>query len=684
MKKNRVVKNAVSPNINQTRNVIEISIDNKIKVSGSAEGAVRFSKPLPITNNKEQLNGSKYDIKSMDISAYKGLVTIDHSDSIKDIVGKVIGLRKEKSKVTIDGINFAVEQSALAWWSMEMLLSGFVTDFSIETIGPWPDDDGIYFDSQLVGLSMVIVGNNKLATVSALSEKVLNSARSKGLSIDGLENYLGLDKNKVILDNEDMKYATIKNTRDFAVTVSYKNVAGDDTKVELKPGETVDVSEDQADDAKSQIDGAKKPAEAPATKPVTAPAPEVKDEALATALEIAMAPITKKLEKMEKTIFDNSAREPEFKKVNAVKVEGELKAMNYRERAGKQINYAWDFLKAGNQEAGKKLNAINEYHMDLLKEEGKVDNVITISDFGNFVISPELLKDIEGHRSNFTSLLSKLEFRETLSLQMAWLKRSGDISMTEVEKCDDDADGNLKPISEYTAEINTANLHELAAVTPVCNAATRFLAVDLIGDVTQGYRNDYDRKRAQLFIVRCQQAVNSTGFKIPYNGTSDVSTLQSWIQTWVKAQEEIMGGTFIFSQKTYGELLLRAIAAGISGPLSGLFTTGDQPMIAGSPYIIVPNELLPALNTSGTKSFTVEGAAVTIDQAVFYVELSTFSGRTSGGLSFDLSTEAAYEVNQTVKSAFQRNELILRGSFFRNGAIRDDAKVSSMYAAGVS
>ena len=59
---------------------------------------------------------------------------------------------------------------------------------------------------------------------------------------------------------------------------------------------------------------------------------------------------------------------------------------------------------------------------------------------------------------------------------MAWLARSGDINMQEVEHCDDGADGN-KPLTIFS-RIQTSNLHELAAVTPVCDAATRFLAVE--------------------------------------------------------------------------------------------------------------------------------------------------------------------------------------------------------------
>jgi hypothetical protein len=109
--------------------------------------------------------------------------------------------------------------------------------------------------------------------------------------------------------------------------------------------------------------------------------------------------------------------------------------------------------------------------------------------------------------------------------------------------------------------------------------------------------------------------------------------------------------------------------------LASLFTTGDQAQIVGTPYIVVPNELMPTLGSSDTKQFTVEGTVVNITNSVFYLDLSTFTGRTSGGLNYDLSTQAAYEVGGETRSAFQRNELVLRGSFFRGGAVKDEDKV---------
>lgn len=601
------------------------------------DGYIDFPGGLPITDDSEQRNGTKYDIKSMDISEYKGNLTANHSMDIQEIIGKVKGIKKQINKVIIDGIQFAVKENALALYAYNMLKGGYLTDFSIETFGPWPDEDGVYHNSKLIGLSAVVVGNNRSARINEVEQIALNSleeAKKIGLNTKEVEN-LCYNKAKVI------------------------------------------------NNSKNNMEEDKKPVVEPVAKPEPTPTPPVATaEQLETIVKNAVAPFAEKVKELEQKVFDNSAKEPSFKK--DVKVSNELGSMSYKQRHGKQIGYAWEMLKNNFAEAGQKLADINKFHLEKLQEAGIVENTITIADMGNFVISPELLSDIEGHRSDFSPLISKLDYRETLSLQMAWLSRSGDISMTEVETCDDGANGNLKPISEYSATINTSNLHELAAVTPVCNAATRFLAADLLADVAAGYRNDYDRKRAQLYIARLQQAVNSTGNVVTYATTSDVNALKSFVDTWGLMTEEIANGTFIFNQRTYAELVKRIVGAGISGPLAGVFTTGDQPMLLGRPYVVVPNELLPDLNTAGTKSFTVEGVSVSINRAVFYTDLSTFTGRTSGGLMYDLSTEAAYEDGATVKSAFQRNELVLRGSFFRGGAVKDTDKVVAMGAPGVS
>lgn len=663
---------------------------NAIKVIG--EDTILFSKPVVITDNSEMWSGAKYDIPSLDISEYKGKLTADHRDLIQNILGNVIGLRKVANrKVTIDGLRLAVKENPLADYTKRMMMAGFITDFSIETIGPWPDDDGVFKNAKLVGLSVVVTGNNKQAHINQIAEQTMETAKKNGLDVSLFAQALKfpIDKDYPISDNNVDMFVTVKNTKDFAITIKYKNAAGDEVTQELKPGGTCDISTDQKEAVEKQLNDATPPTTPPVTpdEPVkpNAGGDDDSDEKVTSAVNKAVAPLLDAFKALEQKTFDNSAKEPEFKKAKAAAVTTELSGMNYRERHAKQINYAWDWLKGGNAEAQLKLTDINKFHLEKLQEKDVVSNAVTLGDFGNFVISPELLTDIEGHRSNFSDILAKFPFRDTLSLQMAFLKRSGDINMQEVEMCDDGADGNLKPISEYGATIETSNLHELAAVTPVCNAATRFLAVDLLGDVSAGYRNDFDRKKAQLIIARLQQAVDATGNTQTYATTSDVNALKSWVSAMTRMQEEVMGGVYIFNQKTYGELLSRAIGAGINTDTGfGLFSTGDQKQILGNSYVVVPNELMPSLNTAETKTFQVEGVNVSITKGVFYVDPATWSGRTSGGLNYDLSTEAAYEDGEVVKSAFQRNELVLRGSFFRGGVIRDEDKVVALGAPGVS
>ena len=100
--------------------------------------------------------------------------------------------------------------------------------------------------------------------------------------------------------------------------------------------------------------------------------------------------------------------------------------------------------------------------------------------------------------------------------------------------------------------------------------------------------------------------------------------------------------------------------------------------------MLVPNDLLPTLNTTETKSFEVHGSPVTIDTAVFYGDLRTFTGRTSGGLKYDVDGSASYEIDGVTYSAYQRNEVVLRGSFFRGGVVKDPSVIASIPAVAVS
>ena len=373
------------------------------------------------------------------------------------------------------------------------------------------------------------------------------------------------------------------------------------------------------------------------------------------------------------------ATAPEFKKdENSVAVAD----LDWKERYNKQVNAAWEAFRAGSIEARKTLNEINEVNLGALKEAGIAKNSMTIASMGNFVIPPEMYREIIGKRTDYTAIINATNWRETDSLEFAWLKRNGDIDMQNVALCDDGEDGNLKPISEYTAEPVTSKLEEMAAVTVVCNAATRFFAVDLLADVAAGYRNDYDRKRAQLVIARLEQAVAESGQSVDYAPTTDTEAMVAWLQAIAEISDATVNGTLVFNNKTFAQLKAHALEAGVNGPLSHIFTDGEIPQIFGTPFIVVPNDLMPTIESDDAIAFTVDGENVPITHAVFYADLSEFVGYTSGGLQYDVATEASYEVNGTVRSAYQRNELVLRGSFFRGGAVKDTSRVSGIKQLG--
>ena len=667
------------------------------------EGVISFPNGLVITDTTEQRNGTVYDIESLDITEFNGTVTIDHDDSVEKVVAKVEGTRKVNDSVIIDRIVYAVKESPLARLVYNLTKSGFVTDFSTETYGP-PATNGFYYNSALVGLSEVVTGNNKSARIVANSlEESINDGFSKEEVEEEFKQALGEEevevdetaeikstetdeitnptKDEEIKTNKkeetnEMKFVTIKNSRSFAVKVAYNNAAGDAVETTVAPDATIDVAEDQKAAVEEQIAKAEDPT-------VAEEAAKVQENKVAEMIKNALGAKDQEIADL-KAAFNKLAEAPAFKKAGEA-AENKFGEMGWKERYQKQVNAAWDYLKGGNIEAGRILNDINAVNLEALKAAEKVENTMTIADFSNFVIAPEMLTQIVGQRNDYTAIINATEWQETNSLEFAWIKRVGDIDMKNVAFCDDGADGNLKPISEYETEDKVSKLEELAAVTPVCTAATRFLAVDLLGDVARGYRNDYDRKRAQLVIARLEQAVEETGASRAYN-TSATGTgkVEVWLDAMTDLSDSTVNGTFIFNSRTYSELRKAALAAGPNGPLADILLSGEVRTVWGQPYVVVPNDLLPTLGAGDTRTFQVEGANVVINHAVFYADLGEFTGRTSGGLQYDLSTDASYEVNGVVRSAYQRNEMVLRGSFFRGGAVKDASKVAGVLSGAAS
>lgn len=673
------------------------SLEPNTFVADDATGTLNFPMGQVVSDDTVQRSGTHYDIETMDLSEFNGSVTADHVDMIQSVIAKT-KLTKRGNQVIMNSLQFCVNEDPFAQIAYDKYKGGYVKDFSIETYGSPPDETGLMTNSKLVGLSAVVTGNNKSATINTLVKQSLATARDHGLDISQAEEALGVkadepkpkEAEQLNTGKDDMKFVTKKNSREFAVEITYKNAAGDEVKTELAPGATIDLAEEQAEAFDKQLSEAKDPAAD------TKQAEAIK-KAVETALEAQDAKNKERFDEMEKNLLEATSKEPEFKKggeKNHLKdTDKELAAMDWEERTAQQIESARLMLTNHSIDAQEDLNRINKFHVEALKEKGVVKNSVNLSSFGNFVTSPELLTEIEGVRSDYSPLVDAVGFTETLSLQMAWLKRNGDIAMQEVGTPANptntlgtiDVPEGLKPISTYSATPQVSNMMEVAAVTPVSNAATRFLAVDLLSDVAGGYRTAYQKMLAQIVVARLQQAVTATGNHVPYHLDTAVNGLVSLVNAVKTIANSTANGTFIMGVSTEWELFAQALRANLTGDSLGLFQKGPNGMtFMNRPYVVVPDDILPPINSTTTLSFTVEGVSVTIDQAIFYADLSTISGRVSGGLNYSLSTEAAYEDSGVVKSAFQRDELLLRGYFYRNAAVRNNAKVGSVYAAGIS
>ena len=170
---------------------------NEIKAESVDESVVLFSEPLYIVGTRErQWNGTIYDLNTTDITQWDGTITADHSDKLTDVIGKAINLQKRADGITISGIKYAIKENPLAVLAKNLLLGGFATGFSCETIGPDPDDDGIWHNHALCGLSQVSHPNDKLAYA------VISNSREEAKKLGWKENKVNDMFNTYIIKNK--------------------------------------------------------------------------------------------------------------------------------------------------------------------------------------------------------------------------------------------------------------------------------------------------------------------------------------------------------------------------------------------------------------------------------------------------------------------------------------------------
>ena len=736
------------------KNQLQVSVSGFVD---EGDGVVSFPNGLTITDDTVMRSGTRYDIESLDIDNYQGQLTADHIDSLETLIGKVSGVVKEGNRIAIKSIKYAVNSSAKARLAYDLLREGISNSFSIETIGPYPDSaDPVFRSHELVGLSQVVVPNNYNAKVNQFNEIVHNSlerSQQDGLDISGIESeiYSSVElKSSEAIKEEDMTKKEELNASEKLEEVKTEEavvendaaeteVAEDEAKLdeeakveaeeeseteseeesedeveeekESEDESEQDEDEDQADDEETEEsedeesddteeseEEAKQENQTNKNEEKLEMTAEQIAEIVANAVKAEVGSLKEDMaaaKELAQNAFDAQAKEPEFKTVAAAdtKEENGYEGLSADELFSKQLNAAVAVERLGSVEARQTLHDINALNLQSLKDEKIVNAALTLEDLGNFVIAPELFKEIEGVRTDYTAILNATQWKETKSLEFAWLTRTQDINMSNVaigalgdvyspdtiDGTDEtkQSDKRLKPISMPGYGTNSDKLEEMAAVTPISINVIKFAAVDILSDVAEGYRNDYDRKRAQLVIARLQQAVNLTGNRQNY----DVSEgLDVWALVVSKLSDVTTVGTLLFNNKTLALLKSQAIKSQNTAILAEV-ASGS---ILGTPFIVVPNDLMPTLNTTETRTFEVQGSPVTIDTAVFYGDYRTFTGRTSGGLKYDVDGSASYEIDGTVYSAYQRNEIVLRGSFFRGGVVKDPTMIAGIPAIAVS
>ncbi len=731
--------------MDKTKNQLQISVSNGSFVD-KGDGEISFPQGLTITDDSVMRSGTRYDIGTLDISNYAGQLTGDHVDSLGTLIGKTIGVVKEGNRIAIQGIKYAVKQNPYARLAYDLLVGGFSNSFSIETIGPWPNEqDNTYYAHELVGLSQVVVPNNYNATINQFNEIVHNSlerSQQDGLDITGVEakilSKVTFVKSEAVKEESMTKEEKEKLAVEEAAKIEAENAVAEKAKQDAAEEVAAQAAEEakvkaEADakaeeeakaeaEAKAEVEAqaeadakqaAEKVAEEEAKVAQDAAEAKEKEEAeakaqaeadaeqelnknkenlemtkeeiaeiVASSVAAALKPVQDELtaaKELAQNALDAQAKEPAFKKEEVIV--NSYDGMSEEQLFSKQLNAAVAAERMQSIEGRTTLNEINARNLQALKDAKILSAAVSLEDLGNFVIGPELYNQVATARTDFSVLVDATNWKETQSIEFGWLTRSSDIDMQSVALgVFGDAPGandRLKPVSTPAYGAHTDKLEEMAAVTPISINVIKFAAADILADVAEGYRTDYDRKRAQLVVARLQQAVNQTGNKFVFDMSEG---LVGWAAVTSLISDATTVGTLIFNNKTLTALKGMALT-NYNGSILAEISNGT---ILGTPFIVVPNSLLPTLNTTETKTFKVYGANVTIDQAVFYGDLRTFTGRSSGGLKYDVDGSASYEIGGVVYSAYQRNEIVLRGAFFRGGVVKDTSVVASIPANAVS
>lgn len=652
---------------------------NSAALSEQDEYLVLFDTPQVITNGTVQKDGSFYDISSLDVSGFTGKVYGDHFYGYKDVLGTIVGLRKDESApnggaITIDGIRFAKNHPD-ALLARDLVVQNLL-ELSIGTIG-YTDDDGKRTDHRLIDLSIVGMGNNDYTTVNM---RELAAQNGFDLSNYKLTEVTSM-KTKVNSADEPKKDGQPDTQQGQQVTEAPAN-PGTDPQIKVDPN----------------AEPVREPAVAPqpAVEPAKAPAeqqPGNADNSVSRADFDALKALLTNMSTPAKpqaggTIETNSLQ-------TGSPVSDKVKNMKAGERLYKQIT-----LERSGQKQSAEYEAINAANLEDLVAHNYMDD--TDASVGGLVPPYQLLDKITGCTTSYDKLLSQFGFNE-MGLTYGWNQRVGDIEFTPLDYCAPSDE------SDFETELQTRTQERLATHTVICNKVTRFSPTNVVNMVAQRYQVAYKKALAAQFIAELQVAVTKREAGLTRTGGTNIAADPNGSQAYPGSGQEARltalagvfdslldcadNGLLLMNASTASKLIidLGVTATGASGS-DGQVSVRNYDRLAnalGAPIVIVPRDLLPTLGSGSTVTIPRSanaGGNVTVNQAIFYLESQNWQGVTNGGLLFDIDSFASYEVAVTrpvggggsgtvsvieTRSAKQRGETVLFGEMYRGGGVLD-------------
>lgn len=157
---------------------IENAAKPVVEVDENDPNILNFPKGWTVADSKPMRDGSIQDVASMNISKFKTnpVLLKDHYWSVDGIMGSVTDIRKEDDgTLRIYGIKFA--QSSDAQDVRQKVLDRMVRDTSTGLlVGKYEENDQgnlVYMNSELVEISIVMVGNNYAARLNQLNQNTV-------------------------------------------------------------------------------------------------------------------------------------------------------------------------------------------------------------------------------------------------------------------------------------------------------------------------------------------------------------------------------------------------------------------------------------------------------------------------------------------------------------------------------